>query len=183
MTEFLPLESRIDNETGLTLRAVSLEDAEHFHSVVQKNQDHFAKFDFLAPQFESLLDTENAIEHLVHHHEKARGVSYGLWEGTQLLGLVTVNLIDWQNRTADIGYWLSEQASGRGVAYKALQLLKGYLFDQLKLEKLTAYTATTNLRSRNLLEKIGFQKVKLLENRLEVRGQSLNNYLYCLDRN
>lgn len=176
------LEGRIESESGLTLRVITMEDAEPIHSLIQKNQDHFSKFDFKAPQFKTLLEVENAIESLVIHHEKARGASYGIWENNRLLGVVAVNLVDWHNKTADIGYWLSEQASGRGLAFQALNLLKRYLFEQLNLEKLTAATATTNVKSQSLLERVGFKPAKILETPLLVNGRNVPNSLYSLER-
>jgi RimJ/RimL family protein N-acetyltransferase len=59
-------------------------------------------------------------------------------------------------KVAEIGYWLAEEAWGRGYASTiTAQLIK--LARQIGLHKLTATAALTNPASKKVLEKSGFQ--------------------------
>lgn len=174
------LPDKIQCNNDLYLKAVSLEDAKSFLAIINENQNYFLKFEFIAPTFKTLQEIENVIQSLCLHKKKYAGVSYGLWKNKSLLGLFTINRIDWNNRTADIGFWLSENFTGQGIAHSALQSLIECCSNILKLDTLTAHTAIGNLKTQNLLKKTGFKKIDLLKNHIQVRGKSVDEFLYVL---
>lgn len=54
----------------------------------------------------------------------------------------------------EIGWRLSPQYWGLGIAIEAAQAALKYGFDTLLLEEIVAYTATTNTKSRRVMEKL-----------------------------
>lgn len=77
----------------------------------------------------------------------------------QLIGAVGLNVIDWRQRAADIGYWLAAAARGRGMATRAVELLVGWAFGPLGLERLELRAEFANHASRAVAERAGFAPV------------------------
>jgi RimJ/RimL family protein N-acetyltransferase len=79
--------------------------------------------------------------------------------GAALLGAVGLNVIDREQRAADVGYWLAAPARGRGVATRAVVLVAAWAFDALGLERLELRTQEHNHASRAVAGRAGFAPV------------------------
>lgn len=165
-------------QDGCELRAVDSSDAQALFAVIRANQTHFARSEFIAPQFATVKELATVILVLMEMRERREGVNYGLWEMGQLIGWFTVNHADWHERVADVGYWLIESATGRGRALQALCSLRDMLTQQMGLNTLTAATAVNNLRSKTLLLRAGFQEVKLLPASINVNSRDVDEVLF-----
>lgn len=56
-----------------------------------------------------------------------------------------------------VGYALSEAYWGKGIMTEALKEVIDYGFEQLPIDVITAYCYSSNVRSRKVLEKCGFE--------------------------
>ena len=77
----------------------------------------------------------------------------------ELLGAVALTTIDWPKRAADIGYWLAADARGRGVATRAVELITGWAFETLGLERVELRIHTDNHASQAVAARAGFAPV------------------------
>lgn len=66
------------------------------------------------------------------------------------------NLIDMEDRTAQLGYRVAQHATGRGVATGAVRELCGLAVSRHGLRRLRAAAAHGNTASRRVLTKAGF---------------------------
>lgn len=164
-------------ESGALLSAVKQSDAAEFFKIILENQIHFSKFEFIAPNFKSVADVEKIIAKLNEFKDSKKGVNYGLWIDGSLSGLFTVNSTNWETQTADVGYWLIESAIGKGQAFSGLCALCNSL-RTMGFKVLTASTAVSNIRSQNLLTKVGFRKEKILEQNITVGSKAVDEILF-----
>ena len=176
LTDLLPCDENI------YLKAVDRAHAPLFLKIVDENKKYFEQFDFIAPQFESVQEIEQVIDRLMKLKAEKNGASYGLWKGPELIGLMTINHVNWKKKEADVGYWIIEKATGHGYATKAFSALVRYCFEVLDLKTLTAHTATTNIKSQKILKKMGFKETMTLKERVEVRGRKVDDFLFKLKR-
>lgn len=58
----------------------------------------------------------------------------------------------------EIGWRLRREYWGRGIAFAAARQAESYAFETLKLPELVSFTTTANLRSRRLMERLGFAR-------------------------
>jgi RimJ/RimL family protein N-acetyltransferase len=66
--------------------------------------------------------------------------------------------ISWNEREApELGYWLGVEHWGQGFGTEAARAAIDYFFEEFDLDQLHAGARVTNPRSRNVLEKCGFQ--------------------------
>lgn len=61
-------------------------------------------------------------------------------------------------RTAELGYWLSEEAQGKGFAYEAASAAIAACFERLQIDIVEAGAQAGNDISHNLLAKLGMHK-------------------------
>ncbi|MGZ3854710.1 MAG: GNAT family N-acetyltransferase [Bacteriovorax sp.] len=172
----------IQVKNGLLLRSVALTDAEYFLKIIIENQNYFSKFDFISPTFTTLEEVEKVIGHLINFKNDQMGANYGLWNKEKLIGLFTINEIDWDAKVADIGFWLVEGASSKGHAFLALQSLMESCWKSLNMNALKATTATTNNKCQKLLEKSGFKKIEILKDNILVRNKKIDEFLYRIEK-
>ena len=79
--------------------------------------------------------------------------------GDALLGTAGLNVIDREQRAADVGYWLAAPARGRGIATRAVELVAGWAFETLGLERLELRAQEHNHASRAVAGRAGFVPV------------------------
>ncbi len=93
-------------------------------------------------------------------------------EGAErLVGRVALSNIvrgAWQNAT--IGYWISEDACGRGHATAAVRLVCAFAFEHAGLHRVQPAIMPRNERSRRVVQKCGFRLEGRAERYLHIEG-------------
>lgn len=91
-------------------------------------------------------------------------------EGRQA-GMIGLHTIDWDEREAEIGYWLAERYNGRGTMTRACRTLIDHAFGMLGLQRVVIQAARENLQSRAIPERLGFR----LEEEAELARYALSS--------
>jgi ribosomal-protein-serine acetyltransferase len=61
-----------------------------------------------------------------------------------------------QIKSTEIGYWLSEAATGKGLMTRAARAMLGYAFETLGLNKVGLQAEVENTPSRAVADRLGF---------------------------
>ena len=80
-----------------------------------------------------------------------------LWWHGELVGTCGTHRIDAANRSAEIGYWLTEQAQGNGIATSAVEALTRHLIRERGTHRIVIRCAVGNAKSCAVAERLGFQ--------------------------
>jgi RimJ/RimL family protein N-acetyltransferase len=80
----------------------------------------------------------------------------------QLLGSVSLMRFAWEHARGEVGYWLAAAGRGQGHATRAVQLICGWGFDALRLERIDLMAATGNPASQHVAERAGFVREAVL---------------------
>ena len=83
-------------------------------------------------------------------------------------------------RSAWIGYWVSAEVAGGGVATGALALALDHCFGPVGLHRVEATVRPENVASRRVLAKVGFREEGLLRRYLNVDGGWRDHLLVAL---
>ena len=70
--------------------------------------------------------------------------------------MIGLHYLDWKNKSTSIGYFLSEEAQGKGVITKSVCSLMNYLFEEMNLHRIEIQCAGNNLKSISVPKRIGF---------------------------
>ena len=98
----------------------------------------------------------------------------------RLIGALTLHSLHVEQLRAEVGYSLSPEYQGRGLAAEALRCGLTHAFDSLGLVRVEADIDPRNEASCRLLEKIGFQREGLLRKRWRVNGEVCDSAFYGL---
>jgi RimJ/RimL family protein N-acetyltransferase len=78
------------------------------------------------------------------------------FDGDELVGSFSVMEIDLDRRYAEIGYWVAAPARGRGMATRAVTLLRDWAAAELGTELIELLIHEDNLPSKRVAERTGF---------------------------
>jgi ribosomal-protein-serine acetyltransferase len=144
-------------EAGLALRLLSVSDAPAIYSAVIANREHLRVW---LPWVDKTQAVEDTLAFLTDHtlrREQGNAVAYGLWSGSELLGVAGIHDISSLDHNAKIGYWLSKAAEGRGLMTLAVRALLDVCFGSLGLERVEILCAVGNNRSSAIPQRLGFR--------------------------
>jgi [ribosomal protein S5]-alanine N-acetyltransferase len=78
------------------------------------------------------------------------------------MGTVALHLAAGDTGLAQVGYWLTREARGRGAATIAVQLVARWAFAAVGIDRLSLQTAPENVASQRVAERAGFTREGLL---------------------
>lgn len=73
-------------------------------------------------------------------------------------------------QSCNMGYWLSEDRTGKGLATEAVRAALASAYTELELHRVQAETLVANVASQNVLVKTGFQQYGLAPKYLKIAG-------------
>ncbi|HEY3293114.1 MAG TPA: GNAT family protein [Candidatus Nanopelagicaceae bacterium] len=143
----------------ITLRPVRETDIEEIYHACQ---------DPLIPRFTTVPSpyTMTHAKFFVEEQEPARFASksellfvitQGYGEEETFCGLISFHSVSLGNHAAEIGYWLSAPARGKGIATTALTMITEYGLQTMGLRRIEALVDVDNEASQALLRAAGYQ--------------------------
>ena len=76
----------------------------------------------------------------------------------RLLGALGMSNFDWDDRSAEIGYWMAAEARGRGIGARATRMLAVWALTSLGMERVALLAHPENVASQRLAERAGFTR-------------------------
>ena len=76
----------------------------------------------------------------------------------KVIGIVSLIRINWENKDAELGYWIGKRYWNKGYTTEAAKLIIGYGFRNLKLHRIHAVYIAPNKASGKVMEKAGLRK-------------------------
>lgn len=101
-------------------------------------------------------------------------------DSNTLIGALTFFSLHREQKRLEIGYSLSPDWQGRGLAAEALRCAITFGFDTVGLVRIEADIDPRNLASGKLLERLGFVREGLLRKRWRVNGEVCDTAFYGL---
>jgi ribosomal-protein-alanine N-acetyltransferase len=96
-----------------------------------------------------------------------------------IAGTLTINsIIRGAFQSASLGYWVSRDANGQGLASAAVAAAKRIAADELRLHRLQAETLVDNEASQRVLLKNGFVRYGRAPDYLKIAGQWREHLLF-----
>ncbi len=122
-------------------------------------------------------DAERWLEHIT---AITPGTSFAIdVNGEAVGGIGLVLQQDVERCSAEVGYWLSEQHWGRGIATAALEIITEYAFKHLNLTRVYAVPFANNDASIRVLEKAGYTCEGRLRRSALKNGEVLDQLMYA----
>jgi ribosomal-protein-serine acetyltransferase len=118
--------------------------AEEAYALVRQNLEQLKMWLPWARDEHSLEDSRHFIRQNLQQFVEGKGFAAHLVFRQQIAGIVGYNIISWQDRKTDIGYWLGAAYQGNGLMTKACRALVNHAFNELKLNRVEMHCAVNN---------------------------------------
>lgn len=167
-------------EENLELRLVNEKFAGEAFGLISRNYDYLHKW---MPWVTRDYTEKSARDFFRHGSElikKGHGLGYSIFLNDKLIGGIGFNKLDMMNRSAEIGYWLSEECQGGGIMTKSCRALTDYGFGDLGLNRIVIRCADANLNSRRIPERLGFTVEGTARQAELLHGKFLDLIIYVM---
>lgn len=154
--------------------------AEGLFAAIDENRDHISKFLSWVDHMKTVEDARNYIETCTQLFNASKEVSFVIIYAGKIVGRVGLHHINSLNKSAAIGYWLAEEAVGKGIIINSCKKLLNYGFDVLGLNRIEIRAATQNFKSQAIPEKLNFVKEGILRQAEIVNNNFLDLVLYSV---
>lgn len=170
----------LQSDPGISLLPAAVEHAPALALLVQQNSEHLRPF---LPQVVALSSLEAARDHLCSSIEYASRAEVFEWhvflDGT-LCGAIRLKDIDKSDRKAQIGYYIGQAFTGKGIVTSAVRSVLAYCFGPLNLDRIELRCAAGNLPSMRVAEKLGFVREATLREEECLDGVFVDQHVYGL---
>lgn len=139
----------------IELRSPNVADAPALFALVQQDQTTLARWLPWAATTHSAADERIFLRYCQGRIADKQLWLAVIWVDQQPAGMI--DLHNFQDRHADVGYWLGRDFRGQGVISRSLAEVEAVGFDQLNLVKLEILAATANRASRQVAERNHYQ--------------------------
>jgi [ribosomal protein S5]-alanine N-acetyltransferase len=101
-------------------------------------------------------------------------------DGTMVGMIVLADIVREPLQLGNIGYFVSHEHNGRGLATRAVAEVVEFAFGEAELHRLEAGTLPDNVASQRVLEKNGFARFGLAHKLLQIDGEWRDHVLFEL---
>ncbi|AYC28877.1 GNAT family N-acetyltransferase [Paenisporosarcina cavernae] len=144
----------VDEEIQLEL--LQTHHKEELYALIDTNREHLRKWLLWVDKRKSAQDFDAIIPMWIQNYAENNGFDVGIRYRGKLVGMVGLHYIDWKNRATSIGYFLAEDAQGRGIITRTIDELITYIFNILELNRIEIQVAANNEKSIAIPKRLHF---------------------------
>lgn len=141
------------------------EDAHSLNHLMASNNSRFRRyFPVTLSQTLSAVSSQAYILRKQREKEDKTGYTFAIKEknAPQVIGLVIIKEIEWENGQGELAYCIAPEYEGRGWISRAVQLVSEYSLKELGLQTLQIIVHKSNVGSVRVAEKSGYLWIKTL---------------------
>ena len=173
---------KISITQDLDLRLWQQEDAETYFNLIDKNREYLKKWFSWLDSVKSVEDIKKYIKESTESFENKTSIDFGIFYKNQSIGSVSANRIDKFHKKADVGYWLDEEHTGKGIMTSSVKVFTDYLFEELDVNRIEIRVIPENIKSWAIPERLGFTYDGTLRQDKFLNGKFFDNKIYSLLR-
>lgn len=172
---------KIDGQLGLHLARPEL--AEAVFKTIDRQRDYLRQWLPWVDPTKEVKDIEAFIkESMQHNADGTRLTTFIVYAG-KLSGSLGVVHFNKDNKSCEIGYWLSEELQGRGIMTKTCNRFIEHLFKTKDLNRIEIKVASGNQKSQAVPLRLGFKKEGTLRQGLLLYNNFHDLELFSLLKN
>lgn len=170
----------VDGQVRLSM--LSLSDAREIFRVVEENRVYLRKTLPWLDEVNSLDEQISYIYHCISDYELNKGIMYSIISDGDIIGTMGLNSIDYGNRSCGVGYWVSEEFAGKGIATRCCSRLIDHCFNDLNLHRFVLEATVDNIASCRVAEKLGLRLEGVIKDREWLYDRFRDANLYAITR-
>ena len=169
---------RLIVEDGLELIAPIQGDAEELFISVDENREYLREW---LPWLDDVRSVDDELVMIRNQSEKEDGSRvYLIRLQEKLVGVISLNWVDWDNRSFGLGYWISKNSAGNGIVSKSCSRLIDHCFNDLWLHRAVVESAVENHSSRAVADRLGMRIEGISKDREWLYDHYVDSVMYAI---
>jgi len=144
-------------DQDITLKALTQEDADKLFELTDSNRQYLAEYLPWVDRTNEVSDSLNFIEKTVQERAEGESYGFGIFYQGELVGHTSLMHIGDTERPPEIGYWISDSASGKGLTTSCTKALTEFGFSTINLEEIIIRADVENIGSNKVAENAGYK--------------------------
>lgn len=143
-------------ESNLKLRLLDIPDAEALFALSDANREHLRPW---MPWIAATTEVANSAGFIRMSRQQfadREALLLGIFYAGELAGTMGCNKFNWLSNSTEIGYWLGQEFTGKGIITKSCRAIIDHCFNTLKLNRVVIRADIANTPSRAVPERLGF---------------------------
>ena len=145
----------VDSEVALALPRPNLDSAP-LYALIEKNRSYIGEFLDWAENMKDAKEEATFLKTVNENFGAGKSLNLVIFYREEICGMISLNQFHRLSQSADIGYWLAEEFSGRGIMHRAVAGICELGFTDYVLNKITIAALVHNTRSNAVAKKAGF---------------------------
>lgn len=145
----------VSNE--ILLERLDISDAVAIFEAIDSNRAWLAKWLPFVPFTKELKNTQSYISSVIGNRDESGNEVYTIWFKGEFAGLISYVNTDKINEKTEIGYWLTEKMTGKGIITNCSRALVELAFEKMMMNRITIRCALGNTPSENVALRLGFR--------------------------
>ncbi len=146
----------IEVDSEIALKALNEDNAPILYALTDGNRDYLAKY---LPWVDSTLSVNDSLEFIKDCEAKRatdEEYAFGIFLDGKLVGHISLMKLKDPAHPPEIGYWISQEYSGKGITKRAARALTDFGLNKLGLEKIVIRAVEDNIGSNKIAEDLGY---------------------------
>ncbi|MFW0775492.1 GNAT family N-acetyltransferase [Paenarthrobacter nitroguajacolicus] len=180
LTRSLTGASEIGRAAQPLLRPLDLSDAAGLAKAYQRNREHLAPWEpTRAEEFFTVAGQTTATQAKLRLYEQGAEIPWVLTTPEGIIGMFTLSgIVRGPFLSANLGYWLDEAWTGKGIASGAVAAVVSLAANELGLHRIQAATLAHNTASQAVLKRCGFEQIGRAPCYLQIAGEWQDHVLF-----
>lgn len=154
---------KIKIDDALQLKQVQTHEHQEMYELVDNNRTQLREWLPWVDYMSAPSQYVPIIKAWVEMNDAREGLTLGVYSNGELAGMCGFNTIDGLSRRGQIGYWLAEQYTGRGIMLRSVEELINYGFHEMGLHRIEIIAGVENKKSRKIPEQLKFTEEAVMK--------------------
>ncbi len=138
------------------LEKLNLTLVEAIFNAIDQNRTFLRKWLPFVDFTQKVSDTERFVRSIIDKVSSNRDEVYIIWHKHEFAGLIGFKDIDRINDKIEIGYWLTEKMTGKGIATAATRKMVNLAFRNMEMNRVSIRCGVGNEKSSAIPHRLGF---------------------------
>lgn len=165
---------------GIELRPFEVTDSNLCYEIIVKNRIFLEPWLPWIRRTHSVSDLQKRFEWFLEKMKTQEAANLGIWHSNKIVGGIGYFGHDPENHLLEIGFWIIEDAQGKGIATASCKVLQDYLFDEVKINRIEMRCSPQNERSQAVANRLGYSLEGTIRENLLINGLYQDLLLYSL---
>lgn len=158
-----------------------MKDSKSLERLILGNRQWLKPWEATNPGAPNSFDVRSQLRGLIRQLDDQSGLPFVIEVGGVVQGQLNVaNIMYGSVSSAVIGYWVSPEVAGRGVAPTSVALASDYLMNQVGLHRVEIDIRPENTASLRVIEKLGFRYEGIKQRYIHINGDWRDHYIFAL---